>query len=100
MPPFGPVVRTVALSAVLACIGVPIMLAQQSGAGAAQTSGTASAKPTGAVSGVVLDATTHQPIEGVNIQLGPPPQAPATRLPNTFTDERGRFVFTSVGPGT
>ena len=54
---------------------------------------------TGAVSGVITDATTHQPIEGVNIQLGPPPSR-VGRMANEFTDERGRFAFIDVSPGT
>ena len=53
----------------------------------------------GAVSGVITDATTHQPIEGVNIQLGPPPSR-VGRMGNEFTDERGRFAFTDVSPGS
>lgn len=52
----------------------------------------------GAVSGLVLDATTHRPIEGVNVQLGPPPST-GQRLTNVLTDERGRFVFVGVPPG-
>jgi hypothetical protein len=53
---------------------------------------------TGAVSGVITDATTHQPIEGVNIQLGPPPSR-VGRMGNQFTDARGRFAFADVSPG-
>ena len=53
----------------------------------------------GAVSGVVTDQATHRPIEGVNIQLGPPPRGGA-RLGNQLTDERGRFVFVGVAAGT
>ncbi len=56
------------------------------------------APATGAVSGVITDASTHKPIEGVNIQLGPPPSR-VGRLMNEFTDEHGRFAFTDVSPG-
>jgi hypothetical protein len=59
----------------------------------------AQAPAAGAVSGVVIEAVTHRPIEGVNIQLGPPPRGGA-RLGNQLTDEKGRFVFTNVGAGT
>lgn len=57
------------------------------------------AAATGVVSGVVTEAATHRPIEGVNIQLGPPPRN-AERLGNELTDERGRFVFTGIAAGT
>jgi hypothetical protein len=53
----------------------------------------------GAVSGVITDAATLRPLAGVNVQLGPPP-AGSARLGSTFTDERGRFVFTNVEAGS
>ncbi len=56
---------------------------------------------TGAISGVVTDAATHQPLDGVNVYLGPPPRAgTASRMAYQITDERGRFVFTGLPGGT
>jgi hypothetical protein len=48
-----------------------------------------------AVSGIVTDAATRQPIEGVQVQLGPP-SAGGYQL----TDSRGRFVFTRLRAGS
>jgi hypothetical protein len=36
----------------------------------------------------------------VNVELGPPPRSGTARLSSTFTDDRGRFVFTKVAAGT
>ena len=69
-------------------------------AAASLTSQTRSTPALGAVSGVVTDSSTHRAIQGADVQLGPPPRPPDARLGNTFTDERGRFVFTGVGAGT
>jgi hypothetical protein len=54
----------------------------------------------GAVSGVITDAAALRPLSDVNIQLGPSPSPGAARLGSTFTDDRGRFVFTNVAAGT
>ena len=59
------------------------------GANPAQTAGT------GAISGVVTDAATHQPLQGVHVLCG------RDGTPATFqsTDERGRFVFINLPAG-
>src|SRR5580693_6994871 len=54
----------------------------------------------GAVSGVITDPAPLRPISGVNVQLSPPTPPGSARLSSTFTDDRGRFVFTNVAAGT
>jgi hypothetical protein len=58
---------------------------------------------TAAISGAVTDAVTNRPLGGVTVSLGmdrpvgmlrPPP------LSQTITDEKGRFVFWPIAPGT
>ena len=56
------------------------------------------APPTGAVTGVVYDATTNQPLAGAIVTLsrldfGQP-------VPRSVTDSRGRFVFRHLEPST
>jgi hypothetical protein len=56
------------------------------------------ALPTAAVSGVVTDYATHEPIAGARVFLAPPPKPPG-RMAWELTDARGRFVFTNVPLG-
>ena len=56
------------------------------------------APPAGAVTGIVYDATTNQPIAGAIVTLsrldgGQP-------VPRSVTDSRGRFVFRNLEPST
>ena len=52
---------------------------------------------TGAISGVVVDASTGAAIAGAVVNLSPPSQ-PAGQLRRVLTDEKGRFVFQRLGP--
>jgi len=56
------------------------------------------ALPTAAVSGVVSDYATHEPIAGARVFLAPPPKPPS-RIASELTDARGRFVFANVPAG-
>jgi hypothetical protein len=51
-------------------------------------------QPPGAISGVVLDATTKQPVRNALVQLSGP------NAGGRLTDERGRFIFLGVAPGS
>src|SRR6187431_2301377 len=51
---------------------------------------------TGAISGVVTDSVTHQPIADVVVYLGPPNRGPAGEPVRQFTDARGRFIFRNL----
>jgi hypothetical protein len=51
---------------------------------------------TGAISGVVTDSVTHQPIADVVVFLGPANRGPAGEPTRQFTDAKGRFVFRNL----
>lgn len=56
---------------------------------------------TGAISGVVVDGATGQPLAGAFVQLSnqtPGAAAAATPRPRQTTDSRGRFIFTKLPP--
>jgi hypothetical protein len=53
------------------------------------------APPTGAVSGVVIDGTTGQPVADAIVALGGAAM-PASSQSRVLTDARGRFVFSNV----
>jgi len=50
----------------------------------------------GAISGVVLDGTTHLPLVGALVALGSPTRIQTTRPLRQVTDAAGRFVFTGL----
>ena len=54
---------------------------------------------TAAISGVVTDATTGQPITGVMVYLGYQGRGAVGRLSRQMSDEKGRFVFTDLPAG-
>jgi hypothetical protein len=54
---------------------------------------------TAAVSGIVTDATTNQPIPGVMVYLGFQGRGAVGRLSRQISDEKGRFVFTDLPAG-
>ncbi|MEZ5316515.1 MAG: carboxypeptidase-like regulatory domain-containing protein [Vicinamibacterales bacterium] len=51
---------------------------------------------TGAISGVVTDGATGQPIDGAIVSLAGPGRGGPGPLPRQLTDARGRFVFTRL----
>src|SRR5690349_11304912 len=53
---------------------------------------------TGAISGVVTDATTKKPIAGVTVYLGPPNRGPVGQPVQQVSDAQGRFVFRDLPP--
>ncbi len=53
-----------------------------------------------AISGVVTDRTTKQPLGGVIVYLGLMGQGPVGRLSQQVTDEHGRFVFDELLPAS
>src|SRR5690349_8567279 len=69
------------------------------GGGSTSISGMPALEPpvfgTGIVSGVVTDATTGLPLEGVFVSLSGGKPGPAGR-PQQMTDPRGRFLFTHL----
>jgi hypothetical protein len=98
-------VRIVIIAAGIAALGFPMLLAQSAGGvqqpappgaagAAAPTEGTA------AVSGVITDATTKQPLPGVMVYLGSQGRGAVGRLSRQMTDAKGRFVFTDLPAGT
>ena len=58
-------------------------------------------KGTGAISGVVTDATTGRPVEGAIVGLGVTTGGSIIRtLPRVSTDPKGRFLFRDLAPST
>src|SRR5688572_14552989 len=58
-------------------------------------------KGTGAISGVVTDATTGRPLEGVIVALGVTTGGSIIlTLPRVVTDPKGRFLFRDLAPST
>jgi hypothetical protein len=58
-------------------------------------------KGTGAISGIVTDATTGRPIEGAMVSLGVTTGGPIIlTLPRVVTDPKGRFLFRDLAPST
>ena len=58
-------------------------------------------KGTGAISGVVTDATTGRPLEGVIVSLGVTTGGSIIlTLPRVVTDPKGRFLFRDLAPST
>ena len=58
-------------------------------------------KGTGAISGVVTDATTGRPVEGAIVSLGVTTGGPIIlTLPRVVTDPKGRFLFRDLAPST
>lgn len=56
---------------------------------------------TGAISGVVIDATTGKPVEGAIVGLGVTTGGQIiNRLPRVITDPKGRFLFPDLPPRT
>jgi hypothetical protein len=53
---------------------------------------------TGAISGVVIDATTKKPVPGVAVYLGPPTRGPVGQPTLQLSDAQGRFVFRDLPP--
>jgi hypothetical protein len=89
----------------VAAAAVALMIGGVSNASAHQRSGgpppTASFVPsgTGAISGVVIDATTGRPLEGAIVSLGLTSGGPVIlTLPRVLTDPKGRFLFRDLAP--
>jgi hypothetical protein len=58
-------------------------------------------KGTGAISGVVTDATTGRPVEGAIVSLGMTTGGSIIlTLPRVVTDPKGRFLFRDLAPST
>jgi hypothetical protein len=55
-------------------------------------------QPNGAVTGIVYDATTNQPVAGAIVTLARIDGGQA--IPRSVTDSRGRFVFRNLEPST
>ena len=91
---------TVRLIATLCVLPLSGVAARQQTGGAQQ--GLAQAvvfEGTAAISGVVTDATTGQPITGVMVYLGYQGRGAVGRLSRQISDERGRFVFSDLPAG-
>jgi hypothetical protein len=87
-----------------------VALAQGGGAGTGQAGGSSSVvvmtgapstqpslpEGAGALSGVVVDATTGSPLVGAIVTLSVASRASVTRAPRETTDSRGRFLFTKL----
>lgn len=94
---------SVAVSAVTAPQVTMSGTTSSSGGGTTSISGMtvpeAPAFGTGVISGVVTDATTGLPLDGVLVSLSGGRPGPAGR-PQQMTDPRGRFVFTHLVPAS
>jgi hypothetical protein len=95
----------VAAAIALVTIGSPLDARgrHQGGRARAGALPTASATPTGtgAISGVVVDATTGRPVAGAIVSLGLTSGGPVIlTLPRTVTDAKGRFLFGNLAPST
>ena len=88
-----PLVRTVTMAAALCTLTLPMLLAQQVAGGGTQPIDLAF-EGTAAISGVVTDATTRQPLADVMVYLGFQGRGAVGRLSRQVSDEKGRFVFT------
>ena len=81
-----------------------LVLAQQPAVGGATSPQALAQSPvfegTAAISGVVTEATTKEPIPGVMVYLGFQGRGAVGRLSRQITDAKGRFVFTDLPAGT
>ncbi len=99
------VLRLAVVLAIAAAVGVRA-LALSEPSGQAQAGGTAQplnmaipvVNGTGAISGVVVDATTKRPLSGVAVYLGPPTRGPVGQPTVQLSDAQGRFVFRDLPP--
>jgi Carboxypeptidase regulatory-like domain len=73
---------------VLVCV-----LSLEVGAGAQQPPQVPMVNGTGAISGVVIDSATKQPITGAIVNLGPNNRGPIGQPTSEVTDGHGRFAF-------
>jgi hypothetical protein len=55
---------------------------------------------TGAITGVVVDAGSGQPLAGAVVTISVPSRAPIGRASSEITDEAGRFAFTKLPAGS
>jgi hypothetical protein len=53
---------------------------------------------TGAISGIVVDRATNQPVAGVLVELGPRIPAISDQSRRQLTDSKGRFIFSRLAP--
>lgn len=85
----------------LATFGVMAMVLGSSIGAGQQPAAQTPARADGAISGVVIDGVTKQPIEDAVVQLGWPQRReyPEFSL-RQFTDAKGRFVFTDLPAGS
>jgi hypothetical protein len=74
--------------------GLVAILVAISSAAHAQLAGTGAAQAPGAISGVVVDSATKQPVRNAVVGLV------GSRLGSRLTDDRGRFIFLGVTPGS
>src|SRR5260370_35059362 len=51
------------------------------------------------IRGVVLDAETSKPIAKARVMAEPDDVPGSTKIPQTVTDENGRFSFDQISPG-
>jgi len=87
-------------------IGAAVFVAVGSGLtradGLAQTGGPppAASQATGAITGVVVDGATKSPIGGAIVYLSTDGRTPVGDQSRQMTDDKGRFAFVNVPPGT
>jgi hypothetical protein len=93
------VLRTVALAVGFGAVCVCLPHAQQAAGGVQTPAVPPATEGTSAISGVVTDGTTHQPIAGVMVYLGFQGRGAVGRLSRQLSDEKGRFVFTDLPAG-
>ena len=100
------VVPLLLLASLILPMGLSAQLAQQPPPRPAATPQPASnpndlaSEGTAALSGVVTDATTHEPIPGVMVYLGFQGRGAVGRLSRQISDDKGRFVFTDLAAGS
>jgi hypothetical protein len=90
------ILRRLVAAAVLVVLAAPAA-ARQSSLGAASAPNVPAVTGTAAISGVVTDAVSGQPVAGAIVALGRTENSPQA-LPRLVTDARGRFVFRNLPP--
>jgi hypothetical protein len=64
----------------------------------ANTSTVPTVPGTGAISGLVVDRATNQPVAGALVELGPRIPAVSDQSRRQLTDSKGRFIFSHLAP--
>jgi hypothetical protein len=78
---------------------VAVVASQRAGGPPSPAQSTSSTSGTGAMSGVVVDGTTGEPVPGAVVAISSD-QETSTNQRRLVTDDRGRFTFSGLPPGS